>query len=244
MRIPRIYQPGPLAQGRRIELDERARRHVATVLRLKPGAEIRLFNGQGGEWQARLDAVSRRAVLAEIGEWHDEERESPLAITLLQGVSRGERMDLTIQKAVELGVQRIVPIACARTTVRLDAERRRKRWQHWQGVILHACEQCGRNRIPELSEVVDLATALERRDRAARGLLLDPLAEGGLAQLGKAESAFCLLIGPEGGLEEGERQAARQAGFTGLRLGPRVLRTETAALTAIAVLQQRYGDLG
>lgn len=243
MPTPRIYLPQPLTSGTTTQLDERAQRHAVKVLRLKPGDALILFNGDGGEYQATLEDNRREGAQVSLREFIDQERESPLDIALLQGVARGEKMDLILQKAVELGVNRIVPLATARSQVKLSGERLEKRMQHWQGVIIHACEQCGRNRLPELGALQGLDAVLAAHDPERTGLLLDPTAERGPGGLEPAQT-LSLLIGPEGGLSPEERDQSRAAGFRGMRLGPRVLRTETAGLAALAALQCRYGDLG
>ncbi|BCO32702.1 ribosomal RNA small subunit methyltransferase E [Thiohalobacter sp. COW1] len=242
MPTPRIYLPQPLASGTTTQLDERAQRHAVKVLRLKPGAALILFNGDGGEYHATLEDTRREGAQVSVGEHIAQERESPLDIELLQGVARGEKMDLILQKAVELGVNRIVPLATERSQVKLSGERLDKRMQHWRGIIIHACEQCGRNRLPELAgmQTLDATLAAHAPDRL--GLLLDPIAERGPHDLAQTP-ALSLLIGPEGGLAPAERDQARAAGFQGVRLGPRILRTETAGLAALAALQCLYGDL-
>lgn len=241
MRIPRIYQTQRLAENSRITLEEGAARHVARVLRLGPGAPLRLFDGRGGEYAATIVESDKREVNVAVGNFTEVEVESTLSLTLAQGISKGERMDFTIQKAVELGVQRIVPLQTERSVVNLKGERRDKKLEHWRGVIISACEQCGRNTLPELLPMQSLSSWLEK-PRQGSGLLLDHRAGSTIDSLSRPD-AVTLLIGPEGGLSEGERQQARAAGYTGLRLGPRVLRTETAALTALAALQSRWGDL-
>lgn len=242
MRIPRIYQAQRLVENSRITLEEGAARHVARVLRLGQGAPLRLFDGRGGEFAATIVESSKREVNVTVGEYSGAEVESPLGMTLAQGISKGERMDFTIQKAVELGVQRIVPLQTERSVVNLKGERRDKKLEHWRGVIISACEQCGRNTLPELLPMQSLCAWLETPLRGS-GLLLDHRADSTIGSLSRPD-ALTLLIGPEGGLSEGERHAARAAGYTGLRLGPRVLRTETAALAALSALQSRWGDLG
>ncbi|HWP95101.1 MAG TPA: 16S rRNA (uracil(1498)-N(3))-methyltransferase [Gammaproteobacteria bacterium] len=244
MRAPRLFQPGPLATGETVALTPTAAAHVTRVLRLRPGDALVLFDGRGGEYAARLTAIGRDGVTAAVLEHHAREVESPLAVTLLMGLARGERMDFALQKATELGVARIVPVVCARSVVHFDAARAAKRLEHWGGVVVAACEQCGRNRVPAVEPVITFEQALSR-PRAPRALVLDP-AEGealrGLAR--PAEAVVELLIGPEGGLNAAEREAARAAGFTPVRLGPRVLRTETAAAAALAALQALWGDVG
>lgn len=246
---PRFWVPGPLKSGSRIDLPERAARHVG-VRRLREGDVVVLFDGNGGEFAAILGKVTRQGVSAEIGAQHDVERESPLRLTLAQGLSSGDRMDLTLQKATELGVTSIVPLACKRSVVRLSAERAERRLEHWRQILISACEQCGRNRVPQLAPVMDLEDWLvslgpsQDQDQDQR-LLLDPLAEAGLAAVRSQQaSGVLLLVGPEGGLAGHERAAAHRSGFLGARLGPRILRTETAPLAAIAILQALHGDLG
>jgi len=242
MRIPRIHCGQPLRASEHIQLGDEAANHVARVLRLREGAPLILFDGAGGEFAAQVVALGRRNVTVKIAEHHVRESESPLEITLVQAVSRGERMDYTIQKAVELGVTRIVPVLSARSVVSLDEERRGRRMEHWRKIIVGACEQCGRNRLPELLDVRPLAAWLQQPAEGL-ALVLDHRAEHRLGELGAAR-AVTLLIGPEGGLTAEEVAAAGAAGYRGLRLGPRVLRTETAAVAALSVLQARWGDLG
>lgn len=241
MRNPRIFHPHTLSPGSVVVLDDSASRHVAKVLRLAAGDVLRLFDGKGGEYPATIAELGKREVTVSVGQYQAVEVESPLVVTLAQGVSKGERMDFTIQKAVELGVQRIVPLETERSVVNLKGERRDRKLAHWQGVIISACEQCGRNSLPELLPMQSLNSWLELPLQGT-GLLLDHRAESSISTLDKPD-AFTLLIGPEGGLSETEQARAYAAGCTGLRLGPRVLRTETAALTALAALQSHWGDL-
>ena len=243
VRIPRIHRPGPLASGDVIELDGQAAVHLTRVLRLRVGDELVLFNGEGGEFAARLLEAGRRTARIEVGAFVDRELESPLELVLAQGVSRGERMDYTVQKAVELGVSRIVPLVTKRTTVNLDGERRGKRRTHWQGVVNAACEQSGRNRVPPVLPVSGLDDWLaETAAQPGLKLLLHHRAERSLGEQSPPAGPVTLLIGPEGGLSGDEIEAAIAAGFQPLRLGPRVLRTETAALAAMSVLQWLWGD--
>jgi 16S rRNA (uracil1498-N3)-methyltransferase len=241
MRVPRIYTPQPLTTGAVVALEEEAANHVGRVLRLRPGAPLRLFNGAGGEFEAAVAQAGKREVTVEIGAHLAGEAESPLQLTLIQSISRGERMDFTLQKAVELGVTRIVPVFSARSVVSLDGDRLERRHEHWMKIIVGACEQSGRNRLPQLAAACDLAQALASGPEGLR-LVLDPVGAEALSALPGA-SAITLLVGPEGGLDDRELAQARAAGFRGLRLGPRVLRTETAALVALSVLQARWGDL-
>lgn len=241
MRIPRIHLPFPLTVDSVVALPDSAANHVLRVLRLRPGAALILFNGSGGEYAATLEQATRTAVTVRIDAFNAREAESPLTITLVQGISKGERMDYTIQKAVELGVSRIVPAFTARSVVDLRGERLDKRLQHWQGVIIGACEQCGRNQVPALDAAVDLADWLRSTQTSSLRLVLNHRAAVGLGTLPRP-TALTLLIGPEGGLDANELAQAEYAGFIGMRLGPRVLRTETAAVAALAALQTLWGD--
>ncbi|ALP54692.1 16S rRNA methyltransferase [Candidatus Tenderia electrophaga] len=243
MRIPRIHTPAPLADGATIALDEDAFNHAVRVLRLKQGDSIILFNGSGGEYEAELIEVQKKHASASIGRFLDTTCESPLPIILGQCISRGEKMDYTIQKAVELGVHQIVPLFSERCGVKLNQQRQQKRLQHWHKVIISACEQCGRNRLPRLREAMRLDQWLEHLSSSLK-LVLDPTAADSLAALDHPDGEVALLIGPEGGLTQAELDAAVNSGFTGLRLGPRILRTETAGVAALSVMQHRWGDLG
>ncbi|MDR2877274.1 MAG: 16S rRNA (uracil(1498)-N(3))-methyltransferase [Chromatiales bacterium] len=245
MRIPRVYHLGKLNTGTDVALSETASQHVQRVLRLRPGAELRLFNGEGGEFEAVIINAERGRAQVKIGAHHARDVESPLPITLAQGISRGERMDLTLQKSVELGVAAIAPVVTSFCQVKLDGERMERRHQHWEGVITAACEQCGRTRLPLLHEKQSLMEWLaQHAEEGMLRIVLDHRATQGLSSLSKRPRAVILLVGPEGGLEESEIDAARQAGYLPLSLGPRVLRTETAGLTALAALQTLWGDLG
>jgi 16S rRNA (uracil1498-N3)-methyltransferase len=223
-------------------LPEAAFRHAVQVLRLREGDTLTLFDGHDNEYEATLIMVARREARIRVGASRLVSRESPLHITLLQAVGKGERMDWALQKATELGATALVPVLSQRCNVHLDDTRWQKKQAHWQGVIVGACEQCGRNRLPALHAPVDLATALAAVDAEAR-LILDPTAEDGLARAQRPRSV-ALLIGPEGGLTAEEVAQARASGFHGLRLGPRILRTETAAAAALAVIQAAWGDGG
>lgn len=238
---PRIFSPEALAGATRIVLDPTGSRHLREALRVRVGDPVVVFDGQGGEYAATVETVERQQVSLRIGSKAEPERESPLTVTLAQGISRGERMDYTIQKAVELGVSAIVPLATERSTVRLDEARAQKRQEHWAGIIRHAAEQSGRTRIPSLAAVCSV-TAEAARQRAPLRLMLDPGADMSLMRLPPAPG-IALAIGPEGGFSAGERDILLAAGYQRVRLGPRVLRTETAALVALALLQARHGDL-
>ena len=239
---PRLYCDLPLSPGAEIVLPEAAARHALTVLRLQLGDPLRLFNGAGGEYSASLVAANKREARARLIEFHAAERESPLAITLALGISAGERMDYSLQKATELGVSAIVPLATERSVVKLAGERADKRLQHWQHVVIAACEQCGRNRVPAVAPVQKLFAYLAALERNQRLLLLSPDAATPLKRVLPATSVV-LLIGAEGGLAPSEYQAAVASGFEPVSLGPRVLRTETAPVAALAVLQALWGDI-
>lgn len=246
MRIPRLYLPQALCSGAVVALPPERERYLCRVLRLPHGAPLILFNGQGGQFQATLQLSEGQPAAACLGEHQPLERESPLAITLLQGISRGERMEFTLRKATELGVHAILPLFTARCEVRLKGERLAKRLAHWQGIIISACEQSGRNRLPDLRDALSLPAALAAGDQSgAHGsaLLLDPSAKHRLADLPAPVGPVSLLIGPEGGLNSDEIALAQRHDYQSLRLGPRVLRTETAPLAALAAMQVLWGDL-
>ena len=242
MRVPRLYIDQPLASGDALALNRRALDHAVKVLRLRAGDPLCLFNGQGGEFAAVLVRGAGGTLLAQIGEHASDRRESPLSVCLVQGISRGERMDYTLQKAVELGVAHIVPVVTERTVSRVADERASRRLEHWRGVVLAACEQSGRTRVPPVAEPRRLAEHLAGT-LSGVGLLLDPTAPQALTQTGPYAGVVSVLIGPEGGLTDDERRAAQAAGYRPVRMGPRVLRTETAAVVALALLQAQGGDL-
>ncbi len=244
MRIPRVYLPVPLQVGFSVPLAEAAVHHVIRVLRLAPGAALVVFNGQGGEFHGVLTEARRRAARIDITGFIAREVESPLPVLLAQGVSKSERMDFTIQKAVELGVAGIVPVLVQRSVVHLGEERLVKRLQRWRGVIAAACEQCGRNRLPALMEPVCLSDWLSQDRRTGQGLVLHPDAQHRLNAVARPAGPVHLLIGPEGGLSPAEITAAEAAGFISIQLGPRIMRTETAGLATLAALQALWGDLG
>lgn len=247
MRIPRGYHPGELRIGEEIVLGEVIANHWTRVLRLKRGDAVQLFNGDGGEYRALLESVERKRTTARIERELTPLPESPLALTLAQGICRGEKMDLVLQKATELGVCAVQPLISERTEVRLDAEREARRMTHWQQVIASACEQSGRAVLPTLATPLALPAWLGQMgagdgSSGALRLMLDPEGEHGLRDL-PAPGAAVLAVGPEGGFSDNERELLQRMGFKTLRLGPRVLRTETAGLAAIAVLQSHWGDL-
>jgi 16S rRNA (uracil1498-N3)-methyltransferase len=243
MRLTRVYLDAPLRAGGRVTLTGSAARHLTRVLRLRPGQPLTLFNGAGGEYAATIAALQGEKVLLAVAEARAIERESPLTLTLAQGVSRGERMDLVVQKATELGVSGIVPLLTERSVVRLRAPQGRHKLEHWRAIAIAACEQSGRNRLPEIASPVEFREFLREGAADSTRLLLSPQAGRRLADIGKPTGRVTVLIGPEGGLKDEEQQAALSAGFEAVRLGPRVLRTETAALAALTLLQQAFGDL-
>lgn len=240
--MTRIHVDRRLAADTVLELPEAAARHVAQVLRLRAGEALTLFDGSGSEYAAVIESLDRRRVTVRTGAPRAVDRESPLSLTLAQCVSKGERMDYTIQKAVELGASAIVPLLSARSVVKLDDQRWEKKLEHWRGVIASACEQSGRNRLPALVPVQKLDQWLPASGDGLR-LVLAPGASMPLKQLSSAQ-AISLLVGPEGGLSDDEIARALRAGFHGITLGPRVLRTETAGVAALAALQALWGDLG
>jgi 16S rRNA (uracil1498-N3)-methyltransferase len=217
MRIPRIFTDQPLSSGANLALTGSAARHLSSALRMTAGQEITLFNGQGGEFAATLTSTAKSQVEVSIGDCREIDRESPLRLHLAIAVSRGERMDWIVQKATELGVTEITPLFSERTEVKLNGERLEKKLRHWQQVSISACEQCQRNRVP----IINSALAQHQSPKSA-----------------------CLLVGPEGGLSDNEISRAMDNGFAALTLGPRVMRTETAPLAAISIMQSVWGDMG
>lgn len=244
MQRPRIYTPAALRTGTTHQLPESAALHVTRVLRLAAGDPITLFDGTGTDYDAVLKVVARSGVSAGVGAGRTVDHESPLDVTLLQGVSRGPRMDTVVQKATELGVRRLQPVLTGRSVVRLDAGRAEARLEHWRRVVISACEQCGRSVLPEVLPACPLDDALAALRPGTVGLTLDPRGESRLDELLGTGNPVALAIGPEGGFTEDEIRALTRAGFRGLRLGPRILRTETAPLAALAILQFVRGDLG
>ncbi len=243
MRLTRCFVDAGLKPGARVALPESAAAHLTRVLRLREGDACVLFNGDGRDYAATLASVSKREVAAEVSAAAPVASESPLRIVLLQGMTRGEKMDLILQKATELGVAAVVPVNSERSEVKLDADRVEKRVAHWRSVVVSACEQSGRATVPEVAAPVALADAARSADAALK-LTLDPEGEHALSALSAPSPAsVAIAIGPEGGWSPRDRELLRAAGFAGLKLGPRVLRTETAGLAAIAALQARFGDL-
>ena len=243
MRLTRVYVDAPLAAGKRVVVEGSAANHITRVLRLRSGDALTVFDGSGGEFGARIEEFRKESVLVSVEEHRGLDRESPLSLTLAQGISRGERMDWIIQKATELGASRIVPVFTRRSVVRLDEKQAERKLQHWRAIAVAACEQCGRNRIPELATPVDFFDALAPQGSSSTRILLSPSGELRIDDLADVGAGITVLIGPEGGLEDSEQQAAITAGFKTVRLGPRVLRTETAAIAALTIIQRYFGDL-
>ena len=243
MRLTRSHVELPLRVGEEIALPEDVAAHLLRVLRLQVGDACVLFNGDGHDYDSRITSIGKREASAEIAAVRRIDNESPLRITLLQGIARGEKMDWILQKATELGVARILPVTSDRSEVKLDAQRAEKRLEHWRGIVVSACEQSGRATLPVVAPPQALAHAATLRE--GRGFILDPFAQASLAALHEIELRECTIaIGPEGGWSPRDREQLVAAGFEGLRLGPRVLRTETAGIAAIAALQALCGDLG
>ncbi|MBU0602422.1 MAG: 16S rRNA (uracil(1498)-N(3))-methyltransferase [Gammaproteobacteria bacterium] len=240
--IPRFFCSLPADTSGSMELPPAVAHHVERVLRLDDGDRLTLFDGRGGEINARLQRAGR-SLRAVLGERSEPVRESPLQITLLQCLAASDKMDWIVQKAVELGVARVQPLASRRAVLKLSGDRAQRRMEHWQQIAVSACEQCGRNRVPEVLPIVSLPQALAAVEPAARRLVLHPdggvpLREAGL----QSAQPISLLIGPEGGFDPEELAAARHGGFTPVTLGPRVLRTETAGVAVMAALNVLLGD--
>ena len=240
MRVSRLYTTATLSTGKTIELDEDNGHYVRTVLRLKKDTDIILFNGNGGEYLGSISEVSRKAVLIDIKQWIERSVESPLIITLGLGISRGDRMDFTVQKAVELGVNHITPLLTEHCVVQLKGEKRPQRLLHWQKIAQHAAEQSGRTLVPPLMDIHHLQHWVGQQQGLK--VFLDPYATTSLAELSPINGQVTLLTGPEGGFADQERELAKAAGFIPVSMGKRILRTETASLAALAAVQMLWGD--
>ena len=241
MRISRIYVPQPLEEGATLTISGQPAHHITHVLRLRTGTELIVF-GHGREHRAVLRGIRRSELAIEVGAPCECMEESSIDITLLQGIARNDRMDLILQKSVELGVNSIQPLWMQRSQGRLKGERLEKRIQHWQGVIISACEQCGRSTLPDLLSPDDFAGRLTTRTFEGLNLMLQPDSATTLHDIPAPGGAIHVLVGPEGGMDTDEQALAANAGFTGIRLGQRVLRTETAAFAALAGMQTLWGD--
>jgi 16S rRNA (uracil1498-N3)-methyltransferase len=253
MRLNRVYVDAPLSSGSLIELPATAAQHLGKVLRARSGDEIVLFTGDGREFAAVIESIRGSRVTVSVGAGRTIDRESPLAVTLVQCIARADRMDVIVQNATELGVARIVPVMSRRSVVRLDAAQAASKAEHWRAIAVSACEQCGRNRLPAIEAPRQLTRYLGEAPPGTARLVLDPdagnsipaIAIGAEIEIGAAAeigTAVEIAIGPEGGFDPEELDAFRVSGFRSVALGPRVLRTETAAIAGLAWLQTRYGD--
>jgi 16S rRNA (uracil1498-N3)-methyltransferase len=242
VRLSRVYLNAPLECGSRATLSGSAAAHLTRVLRLKSGDPLTLFNGGAREFEATLLQAHAGTVTVEVGAAHEVDRESPLPLVLVQGVSRSERMDLTVQKATELGVTRLIPVLSERSVVKLDTAQAARKLEHWRAIAIAACEQSGRNRPPEVQPPLAYRQFIGSPLEVSTRLLLSPLASLRVADVPRPAAGVMVLIGPEGGLSASEQAQALEAGFIAVRLGPRVLRTETAALAALTLLQREFGD--
>lgn len=240
----RLYSPVALTGDSELWLAGKQAKYVSRVLRLRKNESVTVFDGQGGQFPAVIKELERNRVLIRLGTRIVEEVESSLAIHLIQGMSRGGRMDIVIQKSTELGVRRITPVIMEHSVVRLDANKAERRREHWMTISQSACEQCGRNTLPEIDIPQSLQDCLTGF-RQGKGLkiMLDPRSSESISALPVPDTSVTLLIGPEGGITEAEADNCAHAGFQKVGLGPRILRTETAALAGIAILQARWGDL-
>jgi 16S rRNA (uracil1498-N3)-methyltransferase len=243
MRLSRIYHPAPLAKGGQITVTGNAANHVSRVLRLGEGDKLTLFNGDGCDYAATIQSIGRRDVTLAVHDFQAVDSESPLKITLLQGICRGQRMDWLLQKSTELGVARIQPVLSDRVVVKLSSDRAAKKLEHWRGVVIGACEQSGRAKLPQISAPESLQAAIACLEENTERLVMDPAGTDRLSPSIGQSGSVIILTGPEGGLTSGERQAAIKAGFKSVRVGPRILRTETAPVAMISIVQYLFGDL-
>ncbi len=241
MRISRIYTEQSIEVNCELTLEANASRHLIQVLRLRPGAELLLFHGDGCHYHAQLESATKNSALIKVMSRSGPEPEAILDIHLCLAISKGERMDFAIQKSVEMGVTEITPIFSKHSVVNLSGERLQRRQQHWHQVMISACEQSGRNRVPVLNNALEFATWIGT-PRQGMCLILDPKSKTSISSLKQPTKEVILLIGPEGGLSEDEIDVAENNGFKGICLGPRILRTETAPVAAIAAIQTLWGD--
>jgi len=242
LRITRLYSSGQLKTGETVKLSASASHHLIRVLRCRTDTPVTLFNGEGGEFYATLINDDPKSARVIINGFNEINRESPLKISLMQGISRGEHMDTTIQKATELGVNEIIPVLCERSTG-LKKERTGKKHERWQQIAISACEQSGRNLLPVIRQAITFVEAVNSVTAGTR-LVLDPAADTGIRGIDQHDASVCILAGPEGGLSEQEIDAACDAGYHKVRFGPRVLRTETAGPAFISAIQTLWGDMG
>jgi len=242
LRSIRIYQAGQYDIGQTIELSAAASQHVGVVLRMQLGESLTLFNGDNYEFPAIISSVHKKKIWVAINAKHEVSRESPRAIHLAQAISKGDRMEFVIQKAVELGVASITPLFTSRCVVRLDADRLAKKQLQWEAIAIAACEQSGRNQLPAIHPACSLDSYIQQCQASIK-LVLDPRAQTSWRDFNFSSTDIALLIGPEGGLSDDEVDLTKASGFNSLSLGPRILRTETAAIAALSVLQAIAGDL-
>jgi 16S rRNA (uracil1498-N3)-methyltransferase len=242
MPVPRFFCAAKLGPGACVILPQNAAHHATRVLRMKVGDVLILFNGNGNDYAGSLTRLGKDEVAAKITTCIEVQRESSLQITLAQAISSGERMDFTLQKAVELGIAHIQPLSTERSVVKLAGEKIERRREHWQNVVISACEQCGRAMVPEVRPPLPLTEWLGHREEYSFKIMLSPIADKTLHDLSKPEGPVCLLIGCEGGFSSQETVAAESQEYIPVRLGARVLRTETAALATLAALQTLWGD--
>ncbi len=244
MRVTRLFCPLPLSARQDVTLGAEQANYVSRVLRLRVGRELIIFDGRGGEYLAVINAVSKSELSITLGEYCADDRESRLNLHLVQCVSKGERMDLVVQKSTELGVRQITPLLSEYSVIKLDPKRAEKRQDHWAKIAISACEQSGRNRLPDINGPQPLNGWIEQSAAVnATKIMLLPGAQKQFHSIAAPAGEVMLLIGPEGGLSDIECDMAQQAGFVGVSLGPRVLRTETAALVALSLAQACWGDL-
>ena len=240
----RLFVSGALINGGEIEVDGDRARYLGKVLRLRVGDPISVFNGEGPEWPASITRISKTSVGLRLGDSFEASTESPLKIHLVQGVSRGDRMDFVVQKATELGVKRITPVLTEFGVVKLKADRAERRREHWQKIANSACEQSGRTRLPLIDTPLPMKNWFGAKpENVDAELILVPGAVARLAETAAPATKVCVIIGPEGGFSDSEYQDAEVSGFTAVSLGPRILRTESAAIATLAVLQSLWGDL-
>ncbi len=242
MRITRLFYSQGLDCGETVQLDANASSHLIRVLRTKEGSNIILFNGDGFDYQCKTLDINPKKTAVLIESKKPSRNESNLHITLIQGLSRQDRMETTIQKSVELGVNRIIPVTCQRSNSRLAKDKKIKKLEHWRKVAISACEQSGRSIIPEVTEIISLIDINHLLNTQAQRLNLDPQAEISLKDVGQTQQAIELFIGPEGGLNNDETDFLKQNSFIDIRFGPRILRTETAGPAVISALQVLWGD--
>lgn len=242
MRVPHIYQASSIALNTPVSLNDDAAGHIGRVLRMKVGEHVSIFNGEGGEYFSEIIEVTKKSVVVMPQRFDEHDVESPLKIHLGQCVSRGDKMDFTIQKSVELGISEITPIFSQRCGVKLSGDRLEKKHQQWQKIAISAAEQSGRNFVPVVHTPVDLKQWLEQQTDAIK-LTLHPRAEHSIKTITVPSAGVRFLVGPEGGFTDEEMLQTKDQHFVDIRLGPRVLRTETAALTVLSALQLQFGDL-